>query len=120
MKKSTTQTKTNVSISGGTKKMRYFINGGIYTQGGLFKEFGQDYKFGYQYSRFNYRANLDLDVTSTTTLSFNIAGNVDNSNKPNTGQGASGMVFLMKVVGIRCIMHCSLAIMCLYNLVIMI
>ena len=92
MKKSTTQTKTNVSISGGTKTMRYFINAGMYTQGGLFKEFGQDYDFGYQYSRFNYRANLDLDVTKTTTLSFNIAGNVDNSNKPHTGQGASGMV----------------------------
>lgn len=95
MKKSTQQTKTNVSISGGTKKLRYFISAGMYTQGGLFKEFGQDYHFGYQYHRFNYRANIDMDLTSTTTLSVNIAGNTNTSYKPHTGQGTSAMVEAM-------------------------
>ena len=92
MKNSTLQTKHNLNISGGTKKARYFINVGYYTQGGLFKEFGQDYHFDYRYNRFNYRANLDLDLTKTTTLSFNLAGNVGNANKPYTGQGSSGMI----------------------------
>ncbi|HCN53887.1 MAG TPA: SusC/RagA family TonB-linked outer membrane protein [Prevotella sp.] len=92
MKDATLQTKHNVNISGGTKSVRYFLNIGYYTQGGLFKEFGQDYKFGYEYNRFNYRANIDMDVTKTTTISFNLAGNVSNANKPYTGQGSSGMV----------------------------
>lgn len=92
MKDYTVQTKHNLNISGGTKTARYFINVGYYTQGGLFKEFGQKYDFGYQYNRFNYRANLDLDVTRTTTISFNVAGNVGNATKPYTGQGSSGMV----------------------------
>lgn len=92
MKNSTQQTKTNVSISGGTKNLRYFISAGMFTQGGLFKEFDQDYHFGYQYHRFNYRANIDLDLTSTTTLSVDIAGNTNTSYKPYTGQGASGMI----------------------------
>ena len=92
MKNSTLQTKHNLNISGGTKTARYFINVGYFTQGGLFKEFGQDYDFGYQYNRFNFRANLDLDVTKTTTISFNAAGNVSNANKPYTGQGSSGMI----------------------------
>ncbi len=92
MKKSTMQTKHNLNISGGTKSVRYFINAGYYTQGGLFKEFGQNYHFGYQYNRFNYRANLDLDATKTTTISFNVAGMVSSSDKPYTGQGSSGMV----------------------------
>ena len=92
MKDATMQSKHNLNISGGTKTARYFINVGYYTQGGLFKEFGQDYDFGYQYNSFNYRANLDLDVTKTTTISFNLAGKVDNANKPYSGQGSSGLI----------------------------
>ena len=95
MKDVTLQTKHNVNISGGTKSMRYFVSAGLMTQGGLFEEFNQDYDYGYQYNRFNYRANLDLDVTKTTTISFNVAGNVSNADKPNTGQGSSGLIMTM-------------------------
>jgi len=95
MKDATMQTQHNINISGGSKGVRYFISAGAYTQGGLFKEFGQDYNFGYQYNRFNYRSNLDIDVTKSTILSFNIAGNVSNANKPYTGQGSSGMIKAM-------------------------
>lgn len=95
MKDATIQTQHNINISGGSKGVRYFISVGAFTQGGLFKEFGQNYNFGYQYNRFNYRSNLDLDVTKTTILSFNIAGNVSNANKPYTGQGSSGMIKAM-------------------------
>ena len=50
------------------------------------------YDYGYQYNRFNYRANLDLKATKTTTISFNVAGNVNNADKPYTGQGSAGMI----------------------------
>ncbi|BDW76292.1 hypothetical protein BFINE_20870 [Bacteroides finegoldii DSM 17565] len=50
------------------------------------------YGISYQYRRFNYRSNLDIDVTKTTTISFNVAGNVNSSEKPRTSQGSSGMV----------------------------
>lgn len=92
MKNATLQTNHNVNISGGTKKVRYFISAGFMTQGGLFKEFDVDWNYGYQYNRFNYRSNLDLDVTKSTTLSFNVAGNVSNADKPRTGAGSSGMI----------------------------
>ncbi len=95
MKDVTLQTNHNVNISGGTKTMRYFVSAGLMTQGGLFKEFGADYNYGYQYNRFNYRTNLDLDVTPTTTISFNVAGNVSNADKPRTGSGSSGMILAM-------------------------
>lgn len=95
MKDVTLQTKHNINISGGTKDVRYFISAGFMTQGGLFNEFGQDYHFDYRYQRFNYRANLDLDVTKTTTISFNASGIVSQSQKPHTSQGASGMILAM-------------------------
>lgn len=95
MKNSTLQTQHNVSISGGTKKARYFISLGAFTQGGLFKEFNLPFDYGYQYNRFNYRSNLDLDVTKTTTISFNIAGNTSTGNRPFTSGGASGLIKAM-------------------------
>lgn len=88
----TLQSQHNMNISGGTDKVRYFISAGAYTQGGLFNEFSLPYNISYQYRRFNYRSNLDIDVTKTTMLSFNISGNVNTSDKPRTSQGSSGMV----------------------------
>ena len=92
MKSSTLQSQHNLNISGGTDKVRYFISAGAYTQGGLFSEFDLPYNLSYQYRRFNYRTNLDMDVTKTTTLSFNISGNVNNSDQPRTSQGSSGLI----------------------------
>lgn len=91
MKKSTTQTKANVNISGGTDKVKYFISAGMYYQGGLFKQFEQDYEAGYDYKRFNYRSNLDIKVTKTTSLSLNISGSIDNVARPLIGSTESLM-----------------------------
>lgn len=92
MKDATLQTQHNINISGGTRNVRYFISAGAHTQGGLFKDYGLPYDLSYQYNRYNYRSNLDIDVTKTTTVSLNIGGNVDNANRPYTGQGSSGVV----------------------------
>ncbi len=89
---STLQQNHNVSISGGTDKVRYFISTGFYSQGGLFNEYDLPYHVSYQYKRYNYRANIDMDVTKTTALSFNISGNLDNKDQPNNSQGTSGVV----------------------------
>lgn len=92
MKDLTLQSQHSLNISGGTEKVRYFISASAYTQGGMFNEFNLPYKLSYQYRRFNYRSNLDMDVTKTTTLSFNINGNVSNSDKPRTSQAAGGLI----------------------------
>ena len=92
-KKTTFQQQHNVNISGGNKRVRYFISAGFFSQDGIFNQFGRDdFAFDYRYNRFNYRSNLDINVTPTTTVTVNVAGKIDNSAKPRTGQGASGMV----------------------------
>ena len=65
--------------------MKYFISAGMYKQGGLFKTFAQDYDAEYNYSRFNYRANVDINVTPKIKISANIAGSVDNVSRPLIG-----------------------------------
>ncbi len=92
MKDVTLQQQHNVNISGGNKTVKYFISAGMFTQDGIFKEFDRPYDFGYQYERFNYRSNLDINVTKSTTVSFNISGKVDTSAKPHTGQGSDQMI----------------------------
>ncbi|MBR6287265.1 MAG: TonB-dependent receptor [Bacteroidaceae bacterium] len=92
MKDVTLQQQHNLNISGGNNRVKYFLSAGYYSQGGLFKEFNTSYDYGYQYQRFNYRANLDLKATPTTTISFNVAGNVNDASKPYTGQGSAGMI----------------------------
>lgn len=92
MKDVTLQTQSNLSIDGGNDKVRYFVSVGLFTQGGVFDTFDLNYDCDYRYKRMNYRTNVDIDVTKTTLLSVNIAGKLDRTNKPITGQGSSGMV----------------------------
>ena len=86
----TLQSQHNMSISGGTQNARYFISVGYYAQDGMFEQFDLPYDCTYQYRRFNYRANLDLDVTKTTTLSLNLSGKNARNVTPYSGQGATG------------------------------
>ncbi|MDO4164166.1 MAG: TonB-dependent receptor [Bacteroides sp.] len=92
MKDFTMQTKANVNISGGNKKARYFFSGGYYKQGGLFKEFDMPYDYNYTFHRFNYRSNLDINVTKTTVISANISGSISTTTKPNVS-GSSSDIF---------------------------
>ena len=92
MKDVTLQTQHNVNISGGNKTVKYFISAGMFTQDGIFNEFDRPYDFGYGYQRFNYRSNIDIDVTKTTRMSFNISGKVDDSSKPHSGQSSDQLV----------------------------
>lgn len=92
MKDVTLQQQHNVNISGGNSMVKYFISAGYYSQGGLFKEWDTSWDYGYQYQRFNYRANLDIQASKTTTISMNLSGKVDDKDTPRTGQGSSGMI----------------------------
>ena len=82
MNKAAMQSQHNVNISGGTDRMRYFVSAGFYSQNGMFKQFGAADDFNFDYKRYNYRANLDFDVTKSTLLSVNIGGFVDIKQTP--------------------------------------
>ena len=77
------QTQHNLNISGGTEGMRYFISVGYLYQDGLLKTFGQDN--GYKYNRYNYRANLDFNLTKSTLLKVGIGGVVGDRQEPYSG-----------------------------------
>ncbi len=86
MNKAAFQSQHNVNISGGTDNMRYFVSAGMFTQGGMFKQFNAGEDFDFDYKRYNYRANLDFDVTKTTLLSVNIGGRIEVKRTPESGE----------------------------------
>lgn len=54
----------NLSISGGTPDVKYFVSGDYLKQEGVLK--------GYQYNRFSLRSNLDVNITSYLTTGLNL------------------------------------------------
>jgi len=82
LKPSAMQSQHNINISGGTDKVRYFVSLGAISQSGLFKTFDTGYNFNFDYKRYNYRANLDMDLTKSTLLSINIGGYSATKNTP--------------------------------------
>lgn len=84
-KKSAFQENVNVDISGGSKKLRYFVSAGYFSQDGMVKDFGNE-KSGvnsnYFYRRFNYRTNIDFDVTYNLNMRLDVSSRFMNINEP--------------------------------------
>lgn len=85
-KKMAFQENINVDISGGSKKLRYFVSAGYFTQNGLVKDFGGNSGDGvnpnYSYRRFNYRTNLDFDVTDNLKMRLDVSSRFMDINEP--------------------------------------
>lgn len=82
MHKSAPQQQHNVNISGGTSVAKYFVSLGYLDQEGLWKQFVKEYNNNDLYKRFNFRSNLDLDITKTTRANIQIGGVTSNRSSP--------------------------------------
>ena len=52
----------------------------------MLKQLGESYDPNYQYKRFNYRSNVDIDITKSTLLKVNIGGHVGAKREPRTDE----------------------------------
>lgn len=86
MKDHAWQSQYNANVSGGNDRAKYFISVGMLNQDGLFKTFGTDPEANFKYKRYNYRANIDLNLTKLSQLSINIGGRVENRNIIGDGE----------------------------------
>lgn len=80
-----TNSKFNVSFLGGTKNVKYFTTLNYQSEDGLFDHANTNsYSTQAEYSRFNFRTNLDVDLSRTTKFQINVGGNIYNVNRPGT------------------------------------
>ena len=90
IRKTAVQTQHNFNISGGSKRVRYFASLGVFTQDGLFKTFDtHGHKTGFKYNRYNYRVNMDVNVTKTTSMKINLGGRLTDKREPNYNNGTA-------------------------------
>jgi TonB-linked SusC/RagA family outer membrane protein len=74
----------NFNISGGTNFIKYFTSLAYFHQGDYFKSYRDGYDdTRYYYNRFNYRANIDFNLTESTLLSLNLGGELGIKNQPS-------------------------------------
>lgn len=76
------QQQHNVNISGGTSVAKYFVSFGYLGQEGLWKQFVKEYNNNDLYKKFNFRSNLELDISKTTKANVQIGGFTSNRSSP--------------------------------------
>ncbi|MBO4455230.1 MAG: TonB-dependent receptor [Bacteroidales bacterium] len=81
--------RVNVSISGGTDVVRYFVSGSYYTESSIFRNAKNvyDYDSSISYDKFNFRANVDINLTESTVLALNVANIYETRVSPGTDSG---------------------------------
>lgn len=91
-RKSYAQTQHNISVSGGTKMIKYFASVGYLFEDGIFKKFESPFGFSStpNYSRYNFRSNLDINLTKDLTVSVRLGGRLQDRYQPSGLQASSG------------------------------
>ena len=75
-----------LNARGGSEKARYFVSGAYFKESGLFSQNPTDkYNTSIGIQRYNLRSNIDMDVSPTTLLSVDLAGQYMENNYPGTG-----------------------------------
>lgn len=80
--------RANVNISGGGKTARYYASISYVNDEGMYKTddtLKKKYNTNANYGRWNYRVNLDIDVTPTTLLKIGTSGDLSTRNAPGQG-----------------------------------
>lgn len=66
--------RVNISVNGGTEVVKYFVSGSYFTESSIFRRSNEyAYNSSIKYDKFNFRANVDINVTPSTVLSVNMA-----------------------------------------------
>lgn len=80
----------NVNVSGGGEAMRYYVSMSFYDQNGQYKVSKvNDYNPNLNFKRYDFRSNIDANITKSTLLTLNIGAMLVNSRYP--GSSASSI-----------------------------
>ena len=80
--------RANLNLSGGGETARYYVSMAYTEDEGMYKTdntLKKKYDTNANYKRWNYRMNVDIDVTKTTLLKLGIGGNLNKRNSPGIG-----------------------------------
>lgn len=90
LRKGTWSDRVTLNMSGGGKTARYYVSASHQNEQGVYKtdKSLESYNTNANFRKWNYRMNVDMDITSTTLLKVGIAGTLEQQNDPGVGSNA--------------------------------
>lgn len=85
LRKNAQQQRGSLSLSGGSKTVRYYTSFGMLNQDGVIPNLN--------YKTYNFLANIDADVTKSTKVSVNVSGLREKRHFPGAGLSGQGGIF---------------------------
>lgn len=85
LKDASYQTRSNLNISGGTEKVKYFFSAGYLNQNGMLNTsvLNTGYNTQIRYNRYNMRSNFDINLTKNLLISLDLSTQIEDSRGPN-------------------------------------
>ncbi|MDR6781646.1 TonB-linked SusC/RagA family outer membrane protein [Pedobacter africanus] len=88
LKQNTWQTINNLSVTGGTEIIKYYTNVGFTLQDGLYKQDANNkFNTNANIKRYNFRSNVDLNLSKSLTMQLSLGGIIQNGNYPGFRAG---------------------------------
>ncbi|MEO6229537.1 MAG: TonB-dependent receptor [Ferruginibacter sp.] len=82
-------TNANVNVSGGGEAMRYYVSMSFYNQEGQYNVSRiNGYNPNLNFKRYDFRSNVDINLTKSTVLALNISSMLVNSRYPGNSAGS--------------------------------
>ena len=83
-KRQATTHRINMNVTGGTKRIRYYVGGSYYFEDGIFNTAANDrYNAQMNYQKFNFRSNVDINITNSTILGLSLSTQYTTKNAPS-------------------------------------
>jgi TonB-linked SusC/RagA family outer membrane protein len=89
--------RSNINLSGGTDRLKYFVSTGYLTQSGLFKvepESDLGYDAQTRVGRYNFRANVDFTINKSIKAYANLSSHIEKVNNSSLLNGQFGFATL--------------------------
>ena len=81
LKSVTMQNQQNLSVTGGSEDVKYFLSAGTIYQDGLYKNGAT------KYHQYNFRSNIDANITKRLKVGLSLSGREEDRQFPETGAG---------------------------------
>ena len=90
LRKGSWSTRATLSMNGGGNTARYYVSGSYLDQQGMYKvdKAFKDYNTNANFRRWNYRMNVDIDITKSTLLKVGVSGSLQKANDSGVGSDA--------------------------------
>ena len=90
LRKGSWSTRATLSMNGGGNTARYYVLGSYLDQQGMYKvdKALKDYNTNANFRRWNYRMNVDIDITKSTLLKVGVSGSLQKANDSGVGSDA--------------------------------